>query len=248
MRTVTKSKSERIAKFIAGSGLCSRREAERLIAFGKVSVNGVRIDSPALNVTADDIIEVNNKLIKPADKTRLWLFHKPSGYVVSRKDEKGRETIYNLLPADMQNAIYVGRLDLTSEGLLLLTNNGDLSRHLELPSTGWIRKYRARIFGNLTDEDIEKLQKGITVDGMKYAPITVVKESSTKSNSWVELSLREGKNREIRRIMEHLGYPVSRLIRISYGSFNLGNLKEGELKEVTQKVLANALGKFLDEN
>jgi len=236
--------TNRIAKVIARAGVCSRRDAERLILEGRVKVNGSVINSPALNVLDSDSISVNGKLLEDKERTRLWMFYKPNGYVVSRKDEKGRDTIYKLLPPEMQNAIYIGRLDLTSEGLLLLTNNGELSRHLELPSTGWIRKYRARIFGNLSEQAIEKLKKGITVEGVKYAPIIVEKETATRSNSWLQVSLTEGKNREIRNVFEHFGHRVSRLIRISYGPFQLSSMKAGEIKEVQKRVLASSVNKF----
>lgn len=237
---------ERISKRISRSGLCSRRDAERLIEAGKVAVNGKRIKTPALNVTPDDLVTVDGKPLPDSVVTRLWLYNKPSGLVTTHKDPEGRPTVFDHLPDELPpHVISVGRLDLTSEGLLLLTNNGDLSRHLEHPDTGWVRKYRVRMHGFPDEAALRHIKKGITIDGLTYRGIGVKKDDAKSEgrNVWVEVSLQEGKNREIRKVFEHLGHPVSRLIRVSYGPFQLGNLPEGHVKEVTRKALINALGK-----
>lgn len=236
-------KNERIAKKLARAGLCSRREAERWIADGRVIVNGNKIDSPALNVSDTDIIIVDGKPLPGKEKTRLFIYNKPAGLVTSAKDERGRATVFDKLPEALPRLISVGRLDINSEGLLLLTNDGDLSRHLELPSTGWKRRYRARVHGKLDKEALTSLEKGITIEGVNYGSVEVTVEREGK-NSWLIVSLREGKNREIRRIMEHLGLKVNRLIRVSYGPFQLGNLPDGAVREVTGKVLKEQLPEF----
>ena len=239
--TDTSDTSERIAKRLSRAGVASRREAERMIADGRVSVNGARIDSPALNVTPADRIEVDGKPLPEADRPRLWLYHKPAGLVTTTRDDKGRPTIFDRLPEDMPRVMTVGRLDLNSEGLLLLTNDGELKRRLELPSTGWLRRYRVRMKGTPTDADFERLRKGLTLEGLRYQPMKVSLDRQQGANAWATVGIREGKNREIRRAMGAIGMTVNRLIRVSYGPFNLGDLSPGEVVEVRPRVLADQL-------
>ncbi len=234
--------TERIAKYIARSGICSRREAEVLIAQKRITVNGEIVTSPALNVTGDEKILFDGEKLPQTDKTRLWLYYKPEGLVTSHKDPQGRPTVFASLPSGLPRVISVGRLDLNSEGLLLLTNNGELSRKLELPSNGWSRRYKVRVHGRINTEALSRLQEGITVDGINYGPIKAEIETIKGSNAWLMVTLSEGKNREIRKVMKHLGLEVARLIRLSYGPFQLGALKPGEVKEVPQKVLKEQLG------
>ncbi len=236
-------KTERIARRLARAGLCSRRDAEKWIAEGRVSVNGKPLESPAFNVGESDEITVDGKPVPKAEKTRLFLYHKPAGLVTSARDEKGRPTVFDRLPPELPRLVSVGRLDLSSEGLLLLTNDGRLSRHLELPSNGWKRRYRARVHGKLDKNALLALSGGTTIDGVRYGPIEVAIEKEGV-NSWLSVSLKEGKNREIRKVMEHLGLKVNRLIRISYGPFQLGNLPEGAAREVTGKVLKEQIPEF----
>ncbi|MFQ6549553.1 pseudouridine synthase [Aestuariibius sp. 2305UL40-4] len=233
---------DRIAKVLSRAGIASRREAERMVAGGRVAVNGKVIDSPALNVTDKDRITVDGKPIAAPEPPRLWLFHKPQGLVTTAKDEQGRKTIFDALPDDMPRVMTVGRLDLNSEGLLLLTNDGGIKRRLELPSTGWLRKYRVRIHGALSEAKLDELRKGITVDGTAYQPMQAAFDRQQGANAWLTIGLREGKNREIRRAMEALGTTVNRLIRVSYGPFQLGTLKPGEVIEVRPSVLRDQLG------
>ena len=228
---------------MARAGLCSRREAEQWIAAGIVKVNGKTIDSPALNVTERDIIVVDGQMIEDKEPTRLWLYHKPAGLVTTHKDPEGRPTVFANLPKDMPRVISVGRLDLNSEGLLLLTNDGDLARKLELPSNGWIRKYRVRVYGEIKPAMLEKMKKGVVADGVHYGSVEAVVDSTTRGNSWLTVALKEGKNREIRKIFEHFGCKVSRLLRLSYGPFQLGKLERGELLEVSKKMLESSVGK-----
>ncbi len=238
-------KTERIAKRLSRAGVCSRRDAERLIAEGRVSVNGKILASPAFNVGPRDKISVDGIRVDAKEQTRLWRYHKPKGLVTTHKDERGRPTIFEQMPEDMPRVISVGRLDLTSEGLLLLTNDGELSRHLELPATGWSRKYRVRAFGEISQATLDKLKKGVTVDGVSYGSIEATIENAEKSNVWVAVTLREGKNREIRKVFEYLGLTVNRLIRVSYGPFHLGKLEENEVEEISTKAIEEALGKKL---
>jgi len=233
---------DRIAKVLSRRGIASRREAERLIAMGEVTVNGRVIDSPALNVTAKDRITVSGKPLPPEEPARLWLYYKPEGLVTSAADEKGRDTVFDHLPEDMPRVMSVGRLDLNSEGLLLLTNDGELKRRLELPSTGWLRKYRVRVNGNPTDAQLEPLRKGITVEGERFQPMQVVLDRVQGANAWLTVGLREGKNREIRRAMAAIDLYVNRLIRVSYGPFRLGELQPGQVEEVRPRVLRDQLG------
>lgn len=242
----TPEKGERIAKRLARAGVCSRRDAERLIAEGRVSVNGQKITTPALNVSAHDTIQVDGKPVTQKEKTRLWLYHKPSGLVTSHSDEKGRDTVFDHLPKDLPRVISVGRLDLNSEGLLLLTNDGALSRYLELPATGWVRQYRVRAYGKTTQQQLDKLQKGSRIDGVTYGPIQAVMEPSASANVWIDISLTEGKNREIRRVLEFLGLSVNRLIRTAYGPFSLGSLPAGATKEVEPAEFHNVFDNQFD--
>ena len=233
---------ERIAKVLSRAGVASRREAERMIELGQVAVNGKVIDSPALNVLPTDRITVDGKPVAAPEPARLWLYYKPEGLVTSASDEKGRPTVFDQLPPDLPQVMSIGRLDLNSEGLLLLTNDGALKRRLELPATGWMRKYRVRIKGNPTDADLEPLRAGLTVEGDRFQPMVVVLDRIQGANAWLTVGLREGKNREIRRAMFALGLTVNRLIRISYGPFRLGDLQPGEVSEVKGRVLRDQLG------
>ena len=236
------SKGERIAKIIARSGIASRRDAERMIDAGRVSVNGKMIISPALNVTVTDRISVDGQEIKAPDKERLWLFHKPLGLISTSRDDQGRQTIFDVLPKDLPRVMNIGRLDMNSEGLLLLTNDGAIKRRLELPSTGWLRRYRVRVKGAPDDEMLALLRKGAKIEGLNFRGMDISLDRQKGANAWLTIGLREGKNREIRRAIEHIGLMVNRLIRISYGPFQLGNLKSGEVEEVRRKVLRNQLG------
>ena len=237
------TKTTRIAKVIARSGLCSRREAERLIISGDVKVNNKILLECGVNVTSKDRIEVNNQPLPSKVTTKLWLFNKQRGYLVTNNDPEGRPTIFDQLSKKLDTRyISVGRLDMDSEGLLLLTNDGDLARKLELPSTGWLRKYRVRVHGYVIKKDLELLKNGITIDGIKYGKIEAKLDKQQGSNAWLTLGIREGKNREVRRVMNHLGYNVNRLIRISFGPFQIKNLPSGEIKEVKNKILKDQLG------
>ncbi|MCF8485899.1 MAG: pseudouridine synthase [Rhodobacteraceae bacterium] len=236
---------ERIAKVLSRAGISSRREAERLIESGEVQVNGKTITSAALNVTSRDKITVSGEPVGAPEPARLWLYYKPEGLVTSASDEKGRETVFDHLPPELPRVMSVGRLDLNSEGLLLLTNDGALKRQLELPSTGWLRKYRVRVKGNPTDPELEPLRRGITVEGERFLPMEVVLDRHQGSNAWLTVGLREGKNREIRRAINAIGMIVNRLIRISYGPFRLNDMKPGEVEEVRARILRDQLGAML---
>ena len=246
--TAEKSKAldtgpERIAKAIARSGLCSRREAERWIINGQVKLNSKILTECGVNVTSKDVIEVNGKPLPNKIITKLWMYHKQRGYLVTNYDPEGRSTIFDQLKNKIETRfISVGRLDMDSEGLILLTNDGDLARKLELPATGWLRKYRVRVHGYVIPKDLEPLKNGITIDGIRYGRIDAALDRQQGSNAWLTLSFREGKNREVRKVMNHLGYNVNRLIRVSFGPFNLKNLPSGELEEVKNKVLNDQLG------
>jgi len=233
---------ERIAKVLARAGVCSRRDAERLIASGRIKVNGEVLESPARNVTPQDRILVDDNPMPTSEPTRLWRYHKPKGKVTTARDPEGRATVFDALPKDLPRVISIGRLDYNTEGLLLLTNDGELARQLELPSTGWARRYRVRAYGRTDQAKLDTLQKGITVDGVKYGPIQAFLEHDKGTNVWITMTLREGKNREIRRVLEAVGLEVNRLIRTSYGPFQLGDLEEGVVREIPARVLADQLG------
>lgn len=235
-------KGERIAKRLARAGVCSRRDAEKLIAAGRVKVNGKLLDTPAFLVGDNDVVVVDNKPVGEPEKARVWRYNKPAGLVTTHKDPQGRPTVFDKLPEGLPRVISVGRLDLNSEGLLLLTNDGALARSLELPAAGWVRRYRVRVHGSIDPERLLVLEKGVTVDGVKYGPIKALLERQQGSNAWLMVSLKEGKNREIRKVMEHMGWPVSRLIRVAYGPFQLGSLPEGAVEEVPGKVIKEQLG------
>jgi len=237
-----KDEGERIAKVMARAGIASRRESERLIEAGRVSVNGKVLKTPAFKVTSMDRIEFDGNPIGKKDRVRVWRYHKPNDLVVTHKDEKGRKTVFDALPKELGRVISVGRLDLTSEGLLLLTNDGELARALELPSTGWSRHYRARAFGQITQAQLDTLQKGIMIEGVPTGPILAVMEKQQRNNVWISVTIREGKNREVRRALNELGLEVNRLIRVSYGPFQLGTLKAGEVEEVKSRILADQVG------
>jgi 23S rRNA pseudouridine2605 synthase len=231
------ARGERIAKYLSRAGIASRRDAEELIAAGKVRVNNQDVTHPAHFVTDADLIVVNGKAVSAPERTRLWRYHKPDGLVTTHKDPEGRPTVFENLPENLPRVISVGRLDLTSEGLLLLTNDGALSRQLELPATGWLRRYRVRVHGGVDPSKLVRLAEGIRIDGEQFGPIEAKVDSHQRANTWLSVSLREGKNREIRRVMDHLLLPVTRLIRIAYGPFQLGNLERGGVEEVNGKIL-----------
>ena len=234
--------AERLAKFMARSGVCSRREAEKLIEQKRVTINGKIVETPATLVEGNENILLDGEKLPKTDITRLWLYHKPVGLVTTHKDERNRAMVFDNLPAGMPRVVSVGRLDLNSEGLLLLTNNGELSRKLELPQNGWKRRYKVRVHGSLNKNKLAEIEKGITVDGVDYGAVKIEIESQNGSNSWLSITLSEGKNREIRKLMKYAGLEVARLIRLSYGPFQLGSLKKGEVKEIPQKVLKEQLG------
>ena len=236
---------ERVAKYLAHAGVCSRRDAEQLILEGKVMVNGERLDSPAYKVTARDQIKVRGKVVKPPEQTRMWLYHKPAGLITATRDPEGRPTIFDHLPKSMPRVVTVGRLDLTTEGLLLLTNDGELARKMELPATGLERHYRARAHGRVTPEALAELAKGVVVDGDAYAPIEATLDRTTGTNNWLSVVLKEGKNREVRKALGSVDLTVNRLIRIKYGPFELAELKPGATEEVPPEKLASILGETM---
>src|SRR5215510_9828515 len=233
---------ERIAKVMARAGLCARREAERWIAEGRVSVNGEVLASPARDVTARDRILVDGNALPAAEPPRLWRYHKPKGLVTTHKDPQGRKTVFDTLPEHLPRVVSVGRLDVNTEGLLLLTNDGALARHLELPATGWLRRYRVRAHGTVTQAALDELRQGATVGGINYGPIEAVLDKTQGSNVWLTLALREGKNREVRNILDRLGLTVNRLIRVAFGPFQLLELAPGEVAPVRRRVLIDQLG------
>lgn len=246
-------RTERIAKAMARAGIASRREVERLIGLGRVAVNGKILDTPATLVTRDDVITVDGKPIGAAQATRVWRYHKPSGLVTSHGDPQGRPTVFDALPSSLPRVISVGRLDLNTEGLLILTNDGELSRALELPSTELVRQYRARARGRVTQAQLDTLKDGVTVDGVRYGPIEAtldkVKEKAegekSSANLWISVSITEGKNREVRKVLEHLGLTVNRLIRLAYGPFQLGTLPVGSVEEVGPRVIREMLAQYI---
>lgn len=234
---------ERLAKRIARAGLCSRREAERWIEAGRVSIDGKVAESPAINVTERHRITVDGKALPTAARTRLWRYHKPKGLMTTHRDPQGRPTVFEQLPENLPRVVSVGRLDLNSEGLLLLTNDGELARRLEQPANGWRRHYRVRAFGKAEPEMFAPLAKGVTVGGVRYGLIQAKIEKRQGANVWLAVSLTEGKNREVRKVLEHLGLKVNRLIRVGYGPFQLGRLAKGSVQEVPGKILAETLKK-----
>ena len=238
---------QRIAKAIARSGFCSRRDAEKIIAEGRVTLNGKLLDTPAVNVTEKDRILIDGQPLQPPVEVRLWRYHKPKGRVTTHRDPQGRPTVFEALPEDMPRVISIGRLDLNTEGLLLLTNDGDLARHLESPATAWVRRYRVRVHGKVDETALERLGKGVEIEGVKYGPVDAKLDRVQGTNAWLTLGLREGKNREIRKLMEHLGLEVGRLIRISFGPFQLGDMETGAVEEVKRRILAEQIGSALAE-
>ena len=236
------STGERIAKRLARAGVCSRREAERLIAEGRVKVDGDTLQTPAVLVTEASRIVVDGRAIGVPAPTALWRYHKPSGVLATHRDPQSRPTVFDRLPKEHGRLIAVGRLDFNSEGLLLLTNDGELARRLELPSTGWTRRYRARVYGRPDAQRLAGLSKGVTVEGVRYGPIEARLESQKGANAWLVLALKEGKNREVRRVLQHLGLEVNRLIRVAFGPFQLGTLKRDELSRIPAKVVHEQLG------
>jgi 23S rRNA pseudouridine2605 synthase len=236
------SRGERVAKAIARAGLASRREAETWIAAGRVAVNGAVTRSPAISVTTHDSITVDGLALPRRERTRLFLFHKPRGVLTSHGDPRGRRTLFDILPRELPRLISVGRLDLNSEGLLLLTNDGGLARVLELPATGWLRRYRVRAHGRIAQNEIDRLGDGITIDGIRYGAIEARVDRVQGSNVWLTFAIREGKNREVRKVLGHLGLAVNRLIRVSFGPFQLGDLEPSETVEVKTRTLREQLG------
>jgi 23S rRNA pseudouridine2605 synthase len=238
---------ERIAKRMARAGVASRREAERMILFGRVTLNGVLVETPATLVAPGDVITLDGQPLPGIEPTRLWRYHKDRGVMTTHRDPEGRPTLFERLPKEMPRVISVGRLDYGSEGLILLTNDGELARKLELPATGWTRRYRVRVHGRVDARQLAELAKGITVEGERYGPIEAALDREQGTNAWLTVSLKEGKNREVRKVMEHLGLPVSRLIRVSYGPFQLGELNPGEVREVPKKVLRDQVGSWISD-
>lgn len=239
------SGSERIAKRLARAGVASRRDAEMMILAGRIVVNGKTVTTPAFNVTRSDVIRVDGKTLSPTERTRLWLYHKPAGLVTTNRDPEGRPTVFSNLPKEMPRVLSVGRLDMNTEGLLLLTNDGGLARVLELPLTGWVRKYRVRAHGRIKQNALDKLKNGIAIDGIFYGSIEASIEREQGANMWLSVALREGKNREIKKVLGALGLSVNRLIRVSYGPFQLSDLEEGAVREIKGRMLREQLGERL---
>ncbi|HVV42294.1 MAG TPA: pseudouridine synthase [Nitrobacter sp.] len=237
-----KKAGERVAKVISRAGLASRRDAEEMVTQGRVAVNGRIINSPALDVTTRDVVTVDGEKLPERERTRLFLYHKPRGLMTTHDDPEGRPTVFDNLPEGLPRLISIGRLDFNTEGLLLLTNDGGLARVLEHPDTGWLRRYRVRAHGEVTQAQLDTLKDGVEVDGVKYGPIEATLERDQGANVWVVFAIREGKNREVRNVMAHLGLEVNRLIRVSYGPFQLGEIAEGQVEEVRSRVLRDQLG------
>jgi 23S rRNA pseudouridine2605 synthase len=233
---------ERIAKIIARAGICSRRDAEKLIAEGRVKLDGETVVQPGTKVGPNQVVTVDGKPLDEPEQARLWRYHKPSGLVVTHKDPQGRPTVFDNLPKHLPRVVSVGRLDYNTEGLLLLTNDGGIARRLELPSGGWTRTYRVRLFGQPTQADLDKLAQGVTVDGVKYGPVVADLERSHGTHAWATVTIKEGKNREVKKLMESLGLRVARLIRVQFGPFHLGQLAEGAVEEIPAKLWREQLG------
>ncbi len=242
MTSTVSPKPARVAKLMARAGLCSRREAERWIADGRVALDGRVLDRPAVSVDDPRRLSVDGRPLPAAAPARLWRYHKPPGLMTTHRDPQGRPTVFERLPAELPRLIAVGRLDLTSEGLLLLTNDGELARHLELPATGWTRRYRVRGFGPVDADRLAALAKGVTVDGVAYGPVEAALRRRQGGNAWLDMALKEGRNREVRKLCEHLGLKVNRLIRVAYGTFQLGRLPRGAVAEVPARMLADQVG------
>ena len=236
------SEPMRIAKAMARAGLCSRREAERWIADGRVSVNGKVLATPAVEVGPRDRVLVDGQPLPVAEPAQLWRYNKPKGLVTTHNDPQGRPTVFDNLPPGLPRVISVGRLDFNTEGLILLTNDGELARHLELPATGWLRRYRVRAKGRVTQDDLDRLKEGVEIEGVRYGPVEAAIDTVQGANMWLTVGIREGKNREVRKVLSHLGLDVNRLIRISFGPFQLLELKPGEAEVVRRRVLADQLG------
>jgi len=234
-------RGERIAKYLAHAGVASRRDAEKMLAEGRVRLNNITVTHPATFVADGDLITVDGALVEAPGKARLWRYHKPAGLVTTHKDPQDRPTVFERLPPGLPRVVSVGRLDLNSEGLLLLTNDGALARRLELPANGWLRRYRVRVFGVPDPGRLAALANGVTIDGEKYGPIDAGLDSRKGDNCWLTVGLREGRNREVRKVMAHLGFQVSRLIRVAYGPFQLGLLPPNDVEEVPAKVLREQL-------
>ena len=241
MTEAATERGERIAKWLARAGVASRRDAEKLLAEGRIKLNGAPVTHPATFVNPDDVVQVNGRMVDSPERAKLWRYHKPEGLVTTHRDPEGRPTVFERLPEHLPRVVSVGRLDLNSEGLLLLTNDGGLARRLELPSNGWIRRYRVRVHGVVPERALAQLVDGVTVEGVRYGPIEAAVDSRAISNTWLSVSLREGRNREVRRVMTHLALQVTRLIRVAYGPFQLGNLERGAVDEISGKVLRDQL-------
>jgi 23S rRNA pseudouridine2605 synthase len=241
MTEAEEPRGDRIAKWLARAGVASRRDIERMLSEGLIKLNGKIVEHPATFISPGDVVQVNGKVVDQPDRTRVWRYHKPEGLVTTHKDPEGRPTVFEKLRLQLPRVVSVGRLDLTSEGLLLLTNDGGLARQLELPATGWLRRYRVRVLGVPNEGALKALAKGVTVEGVKYGPIEAEVDAKKGDNTWLSVSLREGRNREIRRVMAHLGLSVSRLIRVAYGPFQLGTLERGGIEEIPARVLREQL-------
>jgi 23S rRNA pseudouridine2605 synthase len=241
MTETDEPRGDRIAKWLSRAGVASRRDVERMLAEGTIKLNGKIVEHPATFISPGDVVQVSGKVVDQPDRTRVWRYHKPEGLVTTHKDPEGRPTVFEKLRLQLPRVVSVGRLDLTSEGLLLLTNDGGLARQLELPATGWLRRYRVRVFGVPNEGALKALAKGVTVEGVKYGPIEAEVDAKKGDNTWLSVSLREGRNREIRRVMAHLGLSVSRLIRVAYGPFQLGTLERGGIEEIPARVLREQL-------
>ena len=246
-------RKERIAKRLARAGVASRREVERLIGLGRIAVNGRVLDGPAVLVSAQDVVTLDGRPVERPEATRVWRFYKTVGLITAAKDPAGRPTVFDAMPEGMPRVIKIGRLDINSEGLLLLTNDGELARALELPSTGWVRRYRARARGKITQAELDTIKDGVTIEGVRYGPIEATLDKAkdaggdgrAPANLWITVALSEGKNREVRKVLEHLGVTVNRLIRLSYGPFQLGTLTDGEVAEVGPRVIREQLAAFI---